>query len=79
MGKWQDGMDSETVLKHYGYEDTEDIAHGFWRKEVAPEWFKNISKMEMDWTKKIQVIFEYDPDFPRAYLRVTGMKQFSRQ
>ena len=76
---WEDGMSSEAVLEHYGYEDTREphVAMGFWPKESVPERIKNLSDgllSAIDFNKKVQVIFEYDPDFPRAFLRINGTK-----
>lgn len=74
--KWSDGVNAEDVAKHYGYEDSEEagVHQGFWRKESVPERFKKISELPIDWSKKVQVIFEYDPNFQRAYIRAIGLK-----
>ncbi len=79
---WEDGLNSNLVCEHYGYEDIKDgtIGQGFWRKDIAQEWFKKMSEtLQLDWERKIQVIFEYDPDYPRAYLRVIGQKDVNLQ
>ncbi|MDE6617146.1 MAG: hypothetical protein K2K35_11310 [Lachnospiraceae bacterium] len=72
-------MNPEKVCNHYGYIYDKKAGHaeGFWKKESVPE---NIRKLSgalsgcLDYDKKIQVIFEYDPDFPRAYLKISGLK-----
>ncbi len=86
MGKqlWHDGMCREAVLEHYGYEDTKEphVAMGFWTKDSVPERIKNLSDgilSAIDLKKKVQVIFEYDPDFPRAFLRIKGTKDVNAQ
>jgi len=76
---WDDGMSCAEVLEHYGYEDTmeEHVAMGFWPKESVPERIGKLSEAlldALDFNKKIQVIFEYDPDFPKAYLRIRGTR-----
>lgn len=81
---WHDGMSREAVLKHYGYEDTMEphVAMGFWTKESVPERIGKLSESllsALDFNKKVQVIFEYDPDFPRAYLRIKGTKDVNMQ
>ena len=81
---WHDGMSSEKVLEHYGYEDINEphVAMGFWTKESVPERIKNLSDgllSAIDLNKKVQVIFEYDPDFPRAFLRIKGTKEVNAQ
>lgn len=30
----------------------------------------------LDKSKKVKIIFDYDPDYPRALLQVTGQKPF---
>lgn len=80
---WHDGMSREAVLKHYGYEDTQKngIAMGFWTKNSVPTNIRNLSDVllnTLDFEKKAQVIFEYDPDFPRAYLKITGTKDVKK-
>lgn len=77
---WGDGMSREMVLEHYGYEDIKEgnVAMGFWTKESVPERIGKLSEAlldTLDFEKKVQVIFEYDPDFPRAYLRIRGTKE----
>lgn len=76
---WHDGMSRKKVLEHYGYEDTKErnVAMGFWKTETVPERIRSLSDAlngTLDFEKKIRVIFEYDPDFPRAYLRIEGTK-----
>lgn len=81
VGKvWEDGMNRAKVMEHYGYKDTQEahVAMGFWKKESVPERIGLLSEgllSALDFKKKIRVIFEYDPDFPRAYLRVEGTKE----
>ncbi len=75
-------MSREKVLEHYGYEDTQEahVAMGFWAKETVPERIGKLSdalKKTLDFNKKVRVIFEYDPDFPRAYLRIEGTKEIN--
>lgn len=70
---------SEETLAHYGYEDMREphVAMGFWPKESVPGRIEKLSEnllSVLDFNKKVQVIFEYDPDFPRAYLRIKGTK-----
>lgn len=77
---WEDGMSREAVLEHYGYDDTDEahVAMGFWKKESVPEQIGKLSDAlteTLDFEKKVRVIFEYDPDFARAYLRVEGTKE----
>ena len=61
---WHDGMSSEKVLEHYGYEDINEphVAMGFWTKESVPERIKNLSDgllRAIEVNKKVVVIFEY--------------------
>ena len=77
---WEDGMSREAVLEHYGYGDTQEahVAMGFWKKESVPERIGMLSDVlteMLDLKKKVRIIFEYDPDFPRAYLRIEGAKE----
>lgn len=76
---WTDGLNSEKVREHYGYEESEEpgVWQGFWPKETVSERIKELPDVLtdiLDFNKKTQVIFEYDPDFPRAYLRIIGTK-----
>lgn len=79
---WDDGTSREKVLEHYGYEDTKEahVAMGFWTKESVPEHIKHLSEAllsVLDFKKKVRVIFEYDPDFPRAFLKIEGTKDIT--
>jgi hypothetical protein len=81
---WNDGMSREKVLEHYGYNDTKEmhVAMGFWPKESVLENIKHLSEgllSVLDLKKKVRVIFEYDPDFPRAYLRIEGTKDINSE
>lgn len=63
------------VLAHYGYSMEElrkegEVGTGIWNKEEAfvrlgslPDFMKFV-----DSTKKARIIFEYDPDYPKALL-----------
>ncbi len=65
----------KAVCRHFGHNPKIELTAftGCWKKEDAPEWFKEIENI-LDWNKKIQVIFEYDPDFPRIFLSIKGTK-----
>jgi hypothetical protein len=81
---WHDGMSREEVLEHYGYGDTKEphVAMGFWKKDSVPERIKSLPDgllSAIDLNKKVQIIFEYDPDFPRAFLRIKGTKDVNVQ
>lgn len=69
----------EEVLRHFGYpEDTQEkgVGIGCWEKSKT---FDNLADLPglipyLDKNKKIRIVFDYDPDFPRALLQVTGLK-----
>lgn len=71
----------EEVLRHFGYpEDTQEkgVGIGCWEKSKI---FNNLADLPelipyLDKNKKIRIVFDYDPDFPRALLQVTGTKDF---
>lgn len=68
-------LSKNEVLAHYGYSKEAlrkegETGTGIWDKEEAfmrldslPEFMKFV-----DDTKKVRVIFEYDPDYPKALL-----------
>lgn len=71
----------EEIFRHYGYpEDTPDkgIAVGNWEKDDAFERLAFLPELipYLDKSKKVKIIFDYDPDYPRALLQVTGQKPF---
>ena len=76
QSSWDDGLSTEEVCRHYGYSKPEGgVAQGFWKKKDVPEQIGELSDVLleiMDFNRRCQVIFEYDPDFPRAYLRIVG-------
>ncbi len=61
-------------------EDTPDkgIAVGNWEKDDAFERLAFLPELipYLDKSKKVKIIFDYDPDYPRALLQVTGQKPF---
>lgn len=71
--------DTEATLKHYGY-DTEIAAPamGLWSNDGTtisrlgklPE----VLSMYKAEKRKIRVVFDYDPDYPRALLQVFGLQ-----
>lgn len=69
----------EEVLLHFGYpKDTPEkgVGIGRWEKSKAFEKLANLPGLipYLDKNKKIRIVFDYDPDFPRALLQVTGLK-----
>lgn len=70
---------TKDALKHYGYpEDTpdKDVGIGLWDKSDALDRLAKLPEMlpYLDGDKKIRVVFDYDPDFPKALLQITGLK-----
>lgn len=70
---------TKDTLKHYGYpEDTpdKDVGIGLWDKSDALDRLAKLPEMipYLDGNKKIRVVFDYDPDFPKALLQITGLK-----
>lgn len=70
---------TKDALKHYGYpEDTpdKDVGIGLWDKSDALDRLAKLPEMlpHLDGNKKIRVVFDYDPDFPKALLQITGLK-----
>ncbi len=73
------GPTIQNVLKHYGYHD-ESMAPtvGLWsnngtaiaRLENLPEVL-SLYKAEK---RKIRVVFDYDPDYPKALLQIWGLQ-----
>lgn len=69
---------TKDALKHYGYpEDTpdKDVGIGLWDKSDALDRLAKLPEMlpHLDGNKKIRVVFDYDPDFPKALLQITGL------
>lgn len=77
---WEDGLNSKMVFEHYGH-DAGDRTQGigmwpndgtvFKRLSALPEALEHFG----DPTKKIRVIFDYDPNYPRAMIQVWGMQK----
>lgn len=75
---WEDGITPSMVMKHYGY-DNNDKTHavGMWlNDDTVFQKLRELSDVVerfSDPRKKIRIIFDYDPDFPRALLQIWGM------
>lgn len=72
---------SEEIFRHYGYpEDTPNkgVAVGYWEKDEAFDRLAFLPELipYLDRSKKVQIIFDYDPDYPRTLVQVTGQKPF---
>lgn len=67
------------LLLHFGYpKDTQEkgVAVGCWEMSEALDNLASLPGLlpYLDKNKKIRIVFDYDPDFPRALLQVTGLK-----
>lgn len=72
---WPDGLNPEKVFEHYGYVNNPNMFKGFWENNgTVLEKLKRLPDI-LDPTQKIRIVFEYDPDFPRALLFVGGVKR----
>ena len=75
---WDDGVNARLVAEHYGY-TSDELAptRGFWRNDKTV--LKRLSEVQVlleqfsDPGKKIRVVFDYDPDYPRALIQVWGI------
>lgn len=75
---WEDGVNPAMIAEHFGY-SVDELAptRGFW--ENNGEVLKRLSGVQealekfRDPKKKIRVIFDYDPDYPRALVQIWGM------
>lgn len=70
---------TKDTLKHYGYPEDipdKDVGIGLWDKSDALDRLAKLPEMlpYLDGNKKIRVVFDYDPDFPKALLQITGLK-----
>ncbi len=66
-------LDKEAVMKHFGYDPKTYIQMqvGWWPAEkVLFEMPILKSYQELTGNKKIRVVIDYDPDYPRAMFRV---------
>ena len=67
------------VLKHFGYEGLDGIEGiGIWPNDgTAIDRLRNLPEaikvMGAD-TRKIRVVFDYDPDFPKAIIQIFGVE-----
>ena len=69
----------EELLLHFGCpKDTQEkgVAVGCWEQSEAFDKLASLPGLlpYLDQNKKIRIVFDYDPDFPRALLQVTGLK-----
>lgn len=69
---------TKDTLKHYGYPEDipdKDVGIGLWDKSDALDRLAKLPEMlpYLDGNKKIRVVFDYDPDFPKALLQITGL------
>lgn len=65
------------VFEHYGYEyDNPLQGVGIWANETVIQRLKNLPAIFEQYgyeKRKVKIIFDYDPDFPRALLQVWGL------
>lgn len=65
------------VFEHYGYEyDNPLHGVGLWSNETVIKRLENLSSLVEQYAygkQKVKIIFDYDPDFPRALLQVWGL------
>lgn len=79
---WDDGVNARLVAGHYGY-TSDELAptRGFWRNDGTV--LKKLSEVQEllekfgDPEKKIRVVFDYDPNYPRALIQVWGLRSYS--
>lgn len=72
---WEDGVNSQTVLEHYGREMDVHAMRGFWKNDDSVlENLKKIPEL-LDAKEKIRITFDYDPDYPRALIQIRGFKK----
>lgn len=78
---WAKDATNDEVYEHFGYEVTREagVGSGCWPNDGKtimrylrdlPEVLEQFS----DPKKRIRVVFDYDPDFPRALFQVWGME-----
>lgn len=75
LALWPDGVNSRMVLEHYGYERDHDGPRGFWSNDgTIFQRFCEIPEVIQQFGRgKVRVIFDYDPDFPRALVQILGI------
>lgn len=75
LALWPDGVNSRMVLEHYGYKKDHDGPRGFWRNDgTVFQRFCEIPEVIQQFGRgKVRVIFDYDPDFPRALVQILGL------
>lgn len=62
------------ALQHYGYdaERKSGVFYGFWDREIALQNLimipESMKKIGLD--KKYRIVFDYDPDYPKALLQL---------
>lgn len=71
--------DTEAALKHYGYDEKSAApAMGLWANDGSTiarlEKLPEVLSMYKAEQRKIRVVFDYDPDYPRAVLQVWGLQ-----
>ena len=83
---WEDGTNGPRTLEHYGYspEDylTGGVSRGFWPNDgTALEKLKNLPEYIQlaHPAQKIRIVFDYDPEYPRALIQVFSGKWGEKQ
>lgn len=66
------------ILEHFGYTESDVRQEGLWVGlwKVEDGILDKLRKLPdvLDEKQKVRIIFDYDPNFPRAVIRVTGVK-----
>lgn len=68
----------EHTLEHFGYTESDVRQEGLWVGlwKVEDGILDKLRKLPdvLDEKQKVRIVFDYDPNFPRAVIRVTGVK-----
>ena len=73
-------FNSKDVCSHYGYDEATDFigvppnAVGYWRNnETVLDELARLPEV-LDRKQRVRIVFDYDPDYPRAMIQVCGLK-----
>lgn len=78
MNSINTAIDAASVLAHYGYTPEKAApARGIWANDdtVLQRLSKLPELLEQHGSGKLRIVFDYDPEYPKALIQVWGLRK----
>lgn len=84
--EWDKDATRDETFKHFGYENVHAPKHGTgcWANdgETIPRNIQELPEaleLIVEPNEKVRIIFDYDPNFPRALFQIWGLQKHDRE